>query len=112
MVKAKPSGKQNTFAAHNDPEYIAVSVRTQADPRNLANAFEKPIRPSRDQSLTESSIEQLEDKWKRLATAYGQNGQTFVLNLTDFEAQIGKPALSLDKLIEATLKAVRANLGA
>jgi CRISPR system Cascade subunit CasC len=112
MVKAKPCGKQNTFAAHNDPEYIAVSVRTQADPRNLANAFEKPIRPSRDQNLTESSIEQLEDKWKRLATAYGQNGQTFVLNLTDFEAQIGKPALSLDKLIEATLKAVRANLGA
>lgn len=111
IVKAKPSGKQNSFAAHNDPEYVAVSVRTEADPRNLANAFEKPIRPGREQSLTEASVKQLEAKWVKLARAYGQNGQTFVLNLTDFDSQIGEPALSLEELLGHTEKAVKASLG-
>ena len=112
IIKAKPSGKQNSFAAHNDPEYVAVTVRTEADPRNLANAFEKPIRPSREQSLTEVSVKQLEAKWERLATAYGQNGQAFVLNLTDFDSQIGEPALSLDELLQHAVNAVKANMGA
>lgn len=111
IVKAKPSGKQNSFAAHNDPEYVAVTVRREADPRNLANAFEKPVRPSRDQSLTEASVERLEAKWQKLAEAYGQNGEVFVLNLTDLKSKLGKQVKNLDELLEETLKTVRANLG-
>ncbi|WP_018466928.1 type I-E CRISPR-associated protein Cas7/Cse4/CasC [Calidithermus timidus] len=111
IVKAKPNGKQNAFAAHNDPEYVAITVRQEADPRNLANAFEKPVRPSRDQSLTEASAERLEAKWQKLAEAYGQNGQVFVLNLSDLESKLGTQVKNLDELLEETLKAVRANLG-
>jgi CRISPR system Cascade subunit CasC len=112
MVKAKPSGKQNSFAAHNDPEYVIVTVRTDADPRSLANAFEKPIRPSRNesQSLTEASVQQLEAKWKKLDTAYGQDGQVFVLNLTDLKPQVGKSASNLDDLINLSIKATQASL--
>ncbi|RMH53437.1 MAG: type I-E CRISPR-associated protein Cas7/Cse4/CasC [Deinococcus-Thermus bacterium] len=111
FVKAKPSGKQNSFAAHNDPEYVAVTVRREADPRNLANAFEKPVRPSREKSLTEASVERLEAKWQKLAGCYGQNGQVFVLNLTDLEPKLGSPVKSLDELLEKTLETIRANLG-
>lgn len=112
MVKAKPSGKQNSFAAHNDPEYVAVTVRQGADPRNLANAFEKPVRPSPALSLTEASVERLEARWEKLAAAYGQNGPAFVLNLTDAQSRLGEPVESLDELIGRTLAEVRAGLGA
>lgn len=42
MVRAIPSGKQNTFAAHNLPAFVGVCLR-HAGPLNLANAFEKPV---------------------------------------------------------------------
>lgn len=111
IVKAKPSGKQNSFAAHNDPEYVLFTVRQEADPRNLANAFEKPVRPNREKSLTEASVERLEAKWQKLSAAYGQNGAAWVLNLTDAQSQIGTPVGSLDELVQSAMKAVRANLG-
>src|SRR3546814_12847073 len=44
FVMAEPTGKQNTFAAHNPPEFVAVTVCHDAAPRNLANAFETAIR--------------------------------------------------------------------
>jgi CRISPR system Cascade subunit CasC len=106
-VKAKPSGKQNTFAAHNDPEYLVFTVRQDADPRNLANAFEKPVRPSRDKSLTEMALERLEAKWKRLEAAYGQGGGAFTLNLTEASSTVGEGVESLDELIAKTMQEVR-----
>lgn len=48
FVVAEPTGKQNTFAAHNPTEFVAVSVRRNAAPRNLANAFETAIRVRAD----------------------------------------------------------------
>lgn len=111
VVKAKPSGKQNSFAAHNDPEYVLFTVRQEADPRNLANAFEKPVRPSREKSLTEASVERLEAKWQKLSAAYGQDGAAWVLNLTDAQSQIGTPVGSLDELVKSAMQAVKANLG-
>lgn len=112
FVKAKPSGKQNSFAAHNDPEYVVFTVRRDADPRNLANAFEKPVRPNRELSLTESSIKQLEAKWKKLADAYGQNGETLVLNLTDMGSEIGTTQKSLDELLKKAIELVQTHLEA
>jgi CRISPR system Cascade subunit CasC len=111
IVKAKPSGKQNSFAAHNDPEYVVFTVRQEADPRNLANAFEKPIRPNKEKSLTEASLEQLEVKWQKLSEAYGQNGEAWVLNLTEAKSQIGTSAKNLGELITKALEKVRANMG-
>ena len=52
FVVAEPTGKQNTFAAHNPPDFVAISVRRNTAPRNLANAFETAIRVKRDESLT------------------------------------------------------------
>jgi CRISPR system Cascade subunit CasC len=113
IVKAKPSGKQNSFAAHNDPEYIVFTVRQNADPRNLANAFEKPISKFNlnKESLTTVSAHRLEHSWKKLETAYGQSGQTFTLNLTDLESKVGEGVSSLDRLIEQTMNAVKKALG-
>ena len=57
FVLAEPTGKQNSFAAHNPPEFVAVSVCHDATPRNLANAFETAIRATPRESLTRKSAE-------------------------------------------------------
>ncbi|RIH89450.1 type I-E CRISPR-associated protein Cas7/Cse4/CasC [Calidithermus roseus] len=123
IVKAKPSGKQNSFAAHNDPEYVVFTVRQDADPRNLANAFEKPVRPSQGLRLTEASAVKFEQKWRWLEVAYGEAGKTFRLNAPEIDEadfrrndkdenkRVGEPVESLRELIEKTLEAVRQQMG-
>lgn len=69
MVRAIPTGKQNSFAAHNLPEFIGVSLRKS--PLNLANAFERPIQPRHDKGLTEQSVEALGEYENKLAPVYG-----------------------------------------
>jgi CRISPR system Cascade subunit CasC len=70
MVRAIPTGKQNTFAAHNPPSFVGVVLR-HASPFNLANAFEKPVVPLRDRPLTAASVEALADCEQRVARLYG-----------------------------------------
>lgn len=80
---SEPTGKQNTFAAHNAPEFVAVSVRRNTVPRNLANAFETAIRTRKDESLTRKSAEELARKARSLQAAFGGEEETFVLNLAN-----------------------------
>ena len=68
-VRAIPSGKQNTFAAHNPPAFVGVCLR-HAGPLNLANAFEKPVAPGRDQALSSLSVTELAGHEERLASFY------------------------------------------
>lgn len=69
MIRAIPTGKQNTFAAHNLPEFIGVSLRRS--PLNLANAFERPVSPRNDSSLTEQSVAAMAAYEAKLAPVYG-----------------------------------------
>lgn len=71
FVVAEPTGKQNTFAAHNPPEFITVSVRRNTAPRNLANAFETAIHVNRGESLTKESATRLSAKAIALDKLYG-----------------------------------------
>lgn len=108
FVVAEPSGKQNTFAAHNPPEFVAMSVRRNTAPRNLANAFETAIRVRKDESLTTKSAEELAKKAITLRAAFGGKEETLVLNLTHAAIDgFGKPVASLNELLDGTLKAVK-----
>lgn len=108
FVVAEPSGKQNTFAAHNPPEFVAVSVRHNTAPRNLANAFEIAIRVKKDESLTRRSAEELAQKAKVLQSVFGGEGKTWVLNLTGAKLDgFGNPAASLQQLLDGVLAAVQ-----
>lgn len=101
FVVAEPTGKQNTFAAHNPPEFVAVSVRHNSAPRNLANAFETAIRVKRDESLTRKSAEELIKKANALHAVYGGEGKTFVLNLAEASLNgFGTPADTLENLLD------------
>jgi CRISPR system Cascade subunit CasC len=107
FVLAEPTGKQNSFAAHNPPEFVAVSVCRDAAPRNLANAFEMAIRARTGESLTRNSAEALAAKAGTLDKAYPRKGQTFVLNLAQAKiGDLGSERDSLDAVLDAVLTAV------
>lgn len=108
FVEAEPSGHQNSFAAHNQPEFVAISVRRNTAPRNLANAFETAIRVKTGESLTRKSAEALVAKAKALQTAYGGDGETFILNLANADLDgFGTPLTSLKELLDKTLAAIQ-----
>ncbi|MEW6316029.1 MAG: type I-E CRISPR-associated protein Cas7/Cse4/CasC [Pseudomonadota bacterium] len=108
FVVAEPTGKQNSFAAHNPPEFVAVTVCHDAAPRNLANAFETAIRAKAGESLTRKSAEELSKKGVALEKAYPRKAQTFVLNLASAELyEFGDAKDSLDDVLESALKAVQ-----
>jgi CRISPR system Cascade subunit CasC len=69
FVIAEPTGLQNSFAAHNPPEFISISVRRDTAPRNLANAFETPIY-AKGKSLTKESADKLAAKAAALDKLY------------------------------------------
>lgn len=104
FVVAEPTGKQNTFAAHNPPELVAVSVRHNSAPRSLANAFETAIIVRKGESLTRRSTEELFRKGNTLQSAFGGQGNTFVLNLTGASLDgFGTEVSSLMSLLDQSL---------
>lgn len=108
FVVAEPTGKQNTFAAHNPPEFVAVSVRRNTAPRNLANAFETAVRVKKDESLTRKSAEGLVSKAKALQVAFGGEEKTYVLNLAEANVDgLGTVVPALKDLLDKALLAVQ-----
>lgn len=108
FVLAEPTGKQNSFAAHNPPEFVAVSVCHDAAPRNLANAFETAIRAKPGESLTRKSAEALAAKAGVLDTAYPRTSRTFVLNIAQAEVgKLGEDKASLDAVLDSVLDTVK-----
>lgn len=65
-----PSGKQNSFAAHNPPHFIGIEIKDKKVPVNLANAFIKPIVPDQKLSLNDKAIEALAKYAKRNREAF------------------------------------------
>jgi CRISPR system Cascade subunit CasC len=70
FIHAIPTGKQNSFAAHNPPSLVFAIVR-DGPPVSLANAFVKPVMPRGDENLVEKSIQELDAYYGRLVGMYG-----------------------------------------
>lgn len=83
FVQARPSGKQNTFAAHSLPALVMVVMRESGQPVSLANAFEIPVKPGHDQSLTNEAIDALGRHYGKLKKMYDLNGQATCVVLDD-----------------------------
>ena len=75
MVYAIPTGKQNSFAAQNLPSFGLFVRRQGGVPISLANAFAKPVRPTKDDDdLVGLSVAALTKHWDALKKAYGEQG--------------------------------------
>jgi CRISPR system Cascade subunit CasC len=55
IVLANPTGKQNSFAAHNTPHMIGIEIKNRKIPVNLANAFINPAAPGGGKSLNDNA---------------------------------------------------------
>ncbi|WP_349572029.1 type I-E CRISPR-associated protein Cas7/Cse4/CasC [Azotobacter salinestris] len=99
MVRAIPSGKQNSFAAHNLPGFVGICLR-HGGPLSLANAFEQPVSPRADSSLSQQSVERLAAHEERLAAVYADGrDQWACLDLSDvWPARKGWRAANLNEL--------------
>ena len=113
MARAIPTGKQNTFAAHNPPSFVGVVLR-HASPFNLANAFEKPVWPRQDRELTTLSVEKLAEQEAKVAGAFGDGKDDWAyLDLTGaWPTAIGTAQETLDALADWVVAHARAELGA
>jgi CRISPR system Cascade subunit CasC len=60
-VFTTPSGKQNTFAAHQLPDAVLVEVRPKNTPVSYANAFVKAARARGEVDLVDDSLQKFAD---------------------------------------------------
>lgn len=73
--KANPTGKQNSYAAHNLPDGILVEVRD--NPISYANAFASPVPARGGRDLISESIAQLSQYVYDLDEGYGSSKERF-----------------------------------
>lgn len=113
IARAIPTGKQNTFAAHNPPSFVGVVLR-HASPFNLANAFEKPVWPRQDQELTSLSVAKLADQDDKVSAVYSDGRDVWsYLDLTAaWPTAKGTAQPHLNALSDWVQSQVRAELGA
>lgn len=117
-----PTGKQNSFAAHNPPDGVLVEIRNT--PISYANAFARPV--TQDQrDIVSQSVAQLGQYVHDLDTGYGKPTKRFwfspnlryPLAISIKESENGKEKVrevaltdnnikSLDALIQAVVKEV------
>lgn len=113
IALAIPSGKQNTFAAHNPPAFVGVALR-QASPINLANAFEKPVWPDHQVPLSTLSVKVMSEYDDKASAFYGDGQDVWAyLDLTGtWPTAKGEAQSSLDALAQWLRTQVAARLGA
>jgi CRISPR system Cascade subunit CasC len=99
---AQPSGKQNTFAAHNLPDLILVEVREKNLPVSYANAFLKPARHGRKHTLMDDAVAKLDDYVARIGTTFDlkQIDQRAMTTVQDYALTEAEVMPSLSKLQE------------
>lgn len=98
VVKAQPTGKQNTFAAFNLPDLVLVEVSDTNLPVSYANAFLKPVRATHDATLMQNSITQLCKYVEKISTAYGLDARRACLNLEIGGFPVSETIATLDEL--------------
>ncbi len=107
FVHAIPTGKQNSFAAHNPPSLVFTVVR-KGPPVSLANAFVKPVHSGRDGDLVALSIKALDDYYGRFLGMYGDGGllTSAVCQMDGMPpTNLKAPVKSVDQLIATVIKA-------
>lgn len=111
-IFAAPTGKQNTFAAHNTPGLMVQVVRQDASPRNLANAFEKAVREQG--GFVRPSMTALGEEKARQDRIFGDEGRSRYVNAVDDQdlTTLGEQQGSVKALIDATVADAQAILAA
>lgn len=92
FLKSMPTGKQNSFANRNLPEFCLAVVRS-SQPVNLVSAFESAI-DSNDGAITRRAAVQLVEEFKNVEKAYGDSHEAA------FSLVVGEPIQELEGVSE------------
>ncbi len=103
FVTAQPSGKQNTFAAFNLPDFVLVEISEKNLPVSYTNAFLKPVKPSFDATLMENSVKQLSEYVEKITSAFNIDNSGAFVSLVPSEIT-GKVKVNSIEDLKAWLK--------
>ncbi len=108
-IKAIPTGKQNSFAAHNPPSLVLAVVRADNSAWSLANAFEKPVFAGNN-GLIHASVTALDQYWGKLQSMFGDKNAVISLLCMDSEGELSNLNTarqpSVQKWVETVLQAL------
>jgi len=79
LVMVTPTGKQNSFAAHQLPAAVLVEVRPARTPVSYANAFVEPARAGKGDDLVGASLSQFQQHVEALTTGFNLEATTRLL---------------------------------
>lgn len=86
-----PSGKQNTFAAHQLPDAILVEVKSKKVPVSYANAFVNPVSLRAKDGLVATSVRRLTDHVKLMTHKFSLTSECRLwFTTTDAELESAK----------------------
>ncbi|PAU67577.1 CRISPR-associated protein Cse4 [Bifidobacterium italicum] len=89
FVRSMPTGKQNTFANRTLPSVCVAMIRDD-QPINAVNAFEKPVYPKDDASITEQAAVRLGAHLRDLQDTYGETPErSWVMGVGDLADKVG-----------------------
>lgn len=107
-AKAQPSGKQNSTAAQNLPDFVLVEISPNNTAVSYANAFLVPTGQNHQASLMQDSISKLNDYARRIRDGYALNSKRAYFSIepnTAFDA--AEDAKNLPALQEWTAGIIR-----
>jgi len=94
-VLAIPTGKQNSMAAQNPPSVVSAVLKSDSRAISFANAFARPVKPSREKSLAQEAGEALINYSVKMKDMYGSDNIKFDKIMNEFD---DKP-VSLSELL-------------
>jgi CRISPR system Cascade subunit CasC len=96
-----PSGKQNSFAAHQLPSLLWVEIRDKNLPASYANAFCTPVNPKSKDGLEKESANALKEECERLTNIYGLKARKRLLlaKNKDFKVLDVSPSENLQEIL-------------
>lgn len=80
---AHPSGKQNSTAAFQLPDFVLVEISGKNLPVSYANAFLKPAQQDYQRTLMQNSIRALDEYAGKLRQTYGLDGRAAYFTTTE-----------------------------
>lgn len=105
--RVTPSGKQNSFAAHQPPSLVWIEVRDRNLPVSYANAFSQPVNPKATSGLEVGSAEYLKREAEKLAEMYGLEAKArWLLAKHDLEILGTKATKSLKAVLDEVERVV------
>lgn len=106
--RVNPSGKQNSFAAHQPPSLVWIEIREKNLPVSYANAFCKPVDPKDKAGLEVASALSLKAECEKLSTMYSLEARKRLLLSKSEDVEL--LGVKSEESLKAILDAVEAEV--